>query len=123
VFDDGDPLAGMAAVPWSQLEHAYGEASNVPHLLSATRRARQATDDAVAELFHTIWHQGTVYSATVAAVPFIAAMAADDNIRGDVRSELVFLLFLIARVRVTTRYTNTSFAASTTACPTTSRLA
>jgi len=96
VFDDGDSLAGMA-VPWSQLEHAYGEASNVPHLLSATRRARQATDDAVAELFHTIWHQGTVYSATVAAVPFIAAIAADDNIGGDVRSELVFLLVLIAR--------------------------
>ncbi|MEY9928791.1 hypothetical protein ABH926_003430 [Catenulispora sp. GP43] len=70
-------LAGLDDVAWDSLEHAYGPAGDVPELLRtlAGGDAEQA-EEAVYELYGTIWHQGSVYPATVPAVPFLAAIAA-----------------------------------------------
>jgi hypothetical protein len=94
---DPDPLAGLEAVPWQQLEHAYGPASDVPALLAAVRADDDRAGEAIDELFSTICHQGTVYSATVPAVPFIAMLALDDGLPVERRALLALLLFMIAR--------------------------
>jgi HEAT repeat protein len=65
-------LEALDRVDWASLQHAYGEATDVPgllrDLLSADPMVREG---AVYELFGNIWHQGTVYPATAAAVPFL----------------------------------------------------
>jgi hypothetical protein len=72
-----DPLLGrLESAPWADLRHAHGSAGDVPELL---RRLQSGTGDdaakALRELFESIWHQGTVYSATPHAVPFLARLA------------------------------------------------
>jgi len=65
-------LDGLDTVDWSSLRHAYGEATDVPALLRALLSVdSKAREEAVYELFGNIWHQGTVYSASAAAVPFL----------------------------------------------------
>ncbi|MFC8244162.1 hypothetical protein [Streptomyces chartreusis] len=76
-MDLADVLAGLDDRPWGDVEHAYGSAEDVPAVLRAL-----ADDDpetagaALHELYGNIWHQGTVYAATVEAVPFLARLAA-----------------------------------------------
>jgi hypothetical protein len=52
---------------WQQLQHAYGEASDVPALL------KQLSPDPNAAVWQELWsricHQGTVYTASFAALP------------------------------------------------------
>ncbi|SEC06970.1 hypothetical protein [Streptomyces sp. KS_5] len=76
-MDLADVLAGLDDRPWGDVEHAYGSAEDVPAVLRAL-----ADDDpetagaALHELYGNIWHQGTVYAATVEAVPYLARLAA-----------------------------------------------
>jgi HEAT repeat protein len=66
------PLHDLDAIDWAALTHAYGAASDVPGLLRGLLAPEpKVREDAISELFGTIWHQGTVYSATAAAVPFL----------------------------------------------------
>ncbi len=70
-------LEGLDKVDWSRLSHAYGEAGNVPDLIRAVLSDDpELRDRALQELFSTIWHQGTVYSATAHAVPFLVELLA-----------------------------------------------
>ncbi|MEV4709105.1 hypothetical protein [Actinoplanes sp. NPDC049316] len=61
-------LDGLDEVDWAALTHAYGPAHDVPELL------REA---ALSDLYGRIFHQGTVYTATAAAVPFLVELAAE----------------------------------------------
>lgn len=66
----------LARVEWSRLKHAYGSADDLPEII--LRRASR--DEAVAgaastELWGTVWHQGTVYEASAAAIPALATLA------------------------------------------------
>jgi hypothetical protein len=94
---DRDPLADVEAVPWQRLEHAYGPAIDVPAVLRAVRTDDERADGAIDQLLSTIWHQGTVYSATAEAVPFVAALALDEDLPVKRRALLGLLLFSIAR--------------------------
>jgi hypothetical protein len=88
-------LEGVGDVPWNALTHAYGPASDVPELLTALASSDAAARErAIHELFGTIWHQGTVYEATAHAVPFLAGIAADPDVRD--RASVVRLLAAIA---------------------------
>jgi hypothetical protein len=74
-------LEGLDKIDWKKYGHAYGEAHDVPAMLRAlTRLGADADDDEISEaiqpLFSTIWHQGTVYSATAIAVPFLIELLA-----------------------------------------------
>jgi hypothetical protein len=65
-------LERLDDVDWASATHAYGEASDVPvqirDLLSPLdARRREALDG----LFSNVWHQGTIYPATVLALPFL----------------------------------------------------
>jgi hypothetical protein len=88
-------LEGLDDVPWQALSHAFGPASDVPDLIRALAGPdSEARREAVAELFGTIWHQGTVYDATAPAVPFLAALARRPQTAD--RRELLVLLGVIA---------------------------
>ena len=63
---------GLEEVRWSELFHAHGEASDIPGLLDRICSAETTTrGEACAELFETVWHQGTIYPASSAILPFL----------------------------------------------------
>jgi hypothetical protein len=69
-------LDRLEQVPWNRLDHAYGPAADVPVLLYATHvGTAEVRRAAWWELWGNIHHQGTVYEATVAAVPFLDEVA------------------------------------------------
>ena len=88
-------LEGLDSVDWSSLTHAYGEATDVPGLLraflSTDPKVREKT---VYELFGNIWHQGTVYPASAAAVPFLYELLAAPEVQD--KSNIAHLLASIA---------------------------
>ncbi|OIK23665.1 hypothetical protein VT52_031345 [Streptomyces malaysiense] len=76
-------LSGLDGLDWSALTHAYGPADDVPGLLRAlcspdAEQRHQALD----ALYGNIFHQGSRYPATAAAVPFLVRMAADPALPG-----------------------------------------
>ena len=84
-------------IDWGRLEHAFGSAKDVPELIrDLTSRRRKRRERALYELFGNIHHQGTVYSATAAAVPFLAELLRSDDTDPRVRVELAGLLQAIA---------------------------
>lgn len=86
----------LAEVPWAQLHDAYGPADDVPAQLLAVAVA-PADVRALAwfELWGDVHHQGTVYEATVPAVPFLVEVARSPE-HPD-RVEALFFLREIAR--------------------------
>ena len=70
--------AALESIPWSQLDHAYGPAVEVPSLLYAVSLGADPVRlEAWWELWGNVHHQGTVYGATPPCVPFLAQIAAD----------------------------------------------
>ncbi|MGW1407652.1 hypothetical protein [Streptomyces sp. NPDC002403] len=70
-------FADVDAQPWAGLHHAYGSAADVPDCLRALAgESEEAAAEAVSELYGSILHQGSVYGATVHAVPYLARLAA-----------------------------------------------
>lgn len=59
-------LENLKEVDWAALNHAYGSAADVPDLIRAYANGQDDHD----LLYGRLCHQGTVYSATAAAVPF-----------------------------------------------------
>jgi HEAT repeat protein len=88
-------LPGLDEVRWADLSHAYGPADDVPELLRGLTDADPVVRaDAIDELYGNIWHQGTVYSSTAYAVPFLARIAADRSVLG--RASVLGLLASIS---------------------------
>ncbi|GAA4590564.1 hypothetical protein GCM10023194_47680 [Planotetraspora phitsanulokensis] len=88
-------LDGIDDIDWASLGHAYGSAADVPQTLrDAVGQDEELAGEATEHLFGSIYHQGTLYSATPWAVPFVARLAADPGTRR--REGLVFLLGSIA---------------------------
>ncbi|MDK9496164.1 hypothetical protein QEZ40_000506 [Streptomyces katrae] len=69
-------LAGLDAHPWATVNHAYGPAEDLPDLLRAFAEGGEDAEEALEELYSSIVHQGTVYAASVDAVPYLARIAA-----------------------------------------------
>lgn len=70
-------LTDLDRTAWPELHHAYGPADDLPGLLSAlTATDPQTVAEAEDELWGSLVHQGTVYEATVVAVPFLARLSA-----------------------------------------------
>ncbi len=72
------------STPWSSLSHAYGSADDTPRLLA---RLQQGDKQALSSLFGSICHQGSVYSASFAAAPYLVRIAnneADPTFRASV---------------------------------------
>jgi len=73
-------LAGLDRVDWSALGDAYGPATKAPALIRALGSTEpEHRNNAAAALVEHIWHQGTVYSATAAAVPILYELLEADG--------------------------------------------
>src|SRR5688500_523757 len=71
-------VGGTRATDWAALAHAYGSAGEVPDLLDAIAAGVEpAAGDAVGELFALLYHQGSTYPATDAALPYLVDLAVD----------------------------------------------
>jgi hypothetical protein len=90
-----DVLAGLDAVDWAGLTHAYGSATDVPGLIRALTSTEPGESAGALDLLYgNIFHQGSRYEATASAVPFLARLAADPQIRR--RDEIVLMLAALA---------------------------
>jgi hypothetical protein len=79
---------------WSLLQHAHGDASDVPEKLVALGSDDASKSNAALEwLYDSIWHQGTVYNATIASMPVLLKIA--DDVRAD-RSRVIEFLVALA---------------------------
>ncbi|MGC4896736.1 HEAT repeat domain-containing protein [Micromonospora sp. DT31] len=88
---------GLDAVAWGELSHAYGNAHDTPGLLRrAGSEDSDAASEALSDLHGSIFHQGTVYPATVPAVPFLAELAVRAVHR---RDEFAWMLGMLADPR------------------------
>jgi hypothetical protein len=63
---------------WSTLQHAYGDASDIPELLRQLPDfpPSQGNEEPWFTLWSSLAHQGDVYSASFAAVPHVVAALA-----------------------------------------------
>lgn len=67
----------LEAVDWGRLSHAYGSAQDVPiYLRNLGSEEAEIRHQALRALVMTILHQGSLYSATVAAIPFLLRLVA-----------------------------------------------
>src|SRR5688500_11616185 len=70
-------LDGLDKVPWASLTHAYGSAADVPDMIRRLRSSDdEERDEALHEAYGNIFHQGTRYTATPKAIPYIIELAA-----------------------------------------------
>jgi hypothetical protein len=73
-------LADVDAFDWTTVSHAYGDASDMPSMLRAlvvdAGADPESDSESMSDLWGAIVHQGTVYSASTASVPFLARLAA-----------------------------------------------
>jgi hypothetical protein len=86
-------LERVDEVGWAGLSHAYGTAEDVPALLRRAGSAGDGAGNAISELYGRLFHQGTVYPATGAAVPFLVELARSAPTR---RGEFVWMLGMLA---------------------------
>ncbi|WP_264933825.1 HEAT repeat domain-containing protein, partial [Streptomyces sp. A012304] len=87
-------FTGIDEVDWASLRHAYGSARDVPGWLRGLASAEPAERaDALDRLYDAVHDQGRVYDSTLACVPFLLALAADERVRE--RGGLVELLVSI----------------------------
>lgn len=86
-------LEGIGDVNWPSFEHAYGPAVDVPDnlkaLVSGDARAARA---ALQALGSSLLHQGSIYAATTAAVPFLAEIALEPSVSERIRVQVLVML-------------------------------
>lgn len=84
------------AIEWNQLGHAYGSAEDVPASLKVLfdSNNEEAAKEVLSSFFGNIYHQGTIYSATAYAVPFL--IQALNYCPINVKHTLIELLMCIA---------------------------
>ncbi|GAB2655319.1 hypothetical protein ABI214_08490 [Prescottella soli] len=63
----------LAEVDWPTLEHAYGEASDVPGWIEGLADA-ETVEESLHELWASVLHQGTLYDSTAPAMTSIASL-------------------------------------------------
>ncbi|MGW7660730.1 HEAT repeat domain-containing protein [Streptomyces sp. NPDC054756] len=89
-------LDGIHDIDWASLTHAYGSAEEVPALLRALRSPdAEERRTALDRFYSAVHHQGSVYPATAASLPFLFELAVDSATPD--RASVVALLVSIGR--------------------------
>ena len=78
-------LLSLESTRWSELEHAYGSAHDIPELLQRLSGVPKSEDDGSPwfDLWSSLAHQGDVYSASFAAVPHVVQALASSPENAD----------------------------------------
>lgn len=85
----------LQAIAWHELDHAYGPADGIPDWIRALRSDRRETrQEAIEHLSNSINHQGSVYSASLAAIPFLQSLVRDRSVHD--RQDIILLLLHLA---------------------------
>src|SRR5712692_9007511 len=88
-------LERLSSIDWSELSHAYGSADDVPQLISdLTSLDDEARGRALGTLFTNIYHQGTVYQASIYAAPFLIELVQQEEVLD--RDDILLLLAYLA---------------------------
>ena len=75
-------LESLHEIGWAKLSHAYGKATDVPDLLRGLgSTSPKKRDAAIGQLAASICHQGTLFSATPAAIPFLVELLGAPKVR------------------------------------------
>src|SRR4051794_28899586 len=74
-------LERLDETDWGALHDAYGPAAKTPRRIRALASSDKAKrEKALDRLSYTIYHQGTIYSASVAAVPFLLEIVGSPEV-------------------------------------------
>jgi hypothetical protein len=85
----GVDLGALREVPWASLEHAYGQAGDIPALIQGLVRNDGEWSDLLSELIGgMVPHQGSCYSATSHVIPFLARLICSDAFSAERRADL-----------------------------------
>ena len=77
-------MLSLSDAKWSELRHAYGAAGDVPELLALAAtdpRPGHHRESAWFDLWSALCHQGDAYSASLAALPHLIALASESLAR------------------------------------------
>ncbi|MFE9460544.1 HEAT repeat domain-containing protein [Streptomyces californicus] len=75
-------FSGIDEVDWASMEHAYGPADDVPHLLRGLASDDPAEREAALDgMYGAVHHQGDVYACTLACIPFLFELVVDPRVR------------------------------------------
>jgi hypothetical protein len=88
-------LEELNTIPWEELDHAYGSAEDVPGNIRALYVPEDA-EEALENLWSSICHQTSVYTASGPALPFLTEAACSPEIHDEVRGGLLLLIGTIA---------------------------
>ncbi|WP_204061528.1 hypothetical protein [Microbispora corallina] len=92
-------LSGLDDIPWADLGHAHGSAEDIPELLRALSDPFGDWDSTLDVLFgDDLLHQGSCYSATAPALPFLSRMIVSGALPARQRLDL-FVWLLVAADR------------------------
>lgn len=73
-------LERLGDINWANYNHAYGPADDVPGLIRGLlSESSEERENIWYELYGSLWHQGTIYEATVHAVPFFIELLQDKH--------------------------------------------
>ncbi|GII59820.1 hypothetical protein Pth03_82090 [Planotetraspora thailandica] len=90
-------LSGLDDIPWVDLGHAHGSAADIPELLRALADPFGGWDQTLGELFgDDLLHQGSCYSATAPALPFLSRMIVSGALPAKQRLDLYVWLLIAA---------------------------
>lgn len=96
-----DPFEGLPEVDWRALRHAHGRASDVPDLLRRVIAGGDGAVEAMEDLYQHLHHQGSLYPATLPAVPHLVRTlritAADARVRAGLLALLGGIAGAVAR--------------------------
>ncbi|MCX4671588.1 HEAT repeat domain-containing protein [Streptomyces sp. NBC_01381] len=88
-------FTGIEDVDWASMNHAYGDAADVPDLLRGLASADPAERDVALDgMYGAVHHQGDVYDSTVACIPFLFDLVGRSSVED--RGSVVGLLRSIA---------------------------
>jgi hypothetical protein len=90
-------LSGLDEIPWDNLQHAHGPADDIPDLLRDLAGPFGDWHQTLDELFgDDLLHQGTCYSATAPALPFLSRMITSGALPAKQRLDLYVWLLIAA---------------------------
>ncbi|WP_436534372.1 hypothetical protein [Actinoplanes sp. HUAS TT8] len=90
-------LSGLDEIPWNELSHAHGDAEEIPGLIRALADPFGEWGETLDELFgDDLLHQGTCYSATAPALPFLTRLIVSGAVPARQRLDLYVWLLVAA---------------------------
>lgn len=79
-------MLSLESKQWSNLNHAYGKAENIPAMIRKLADAPPVKDH-LTEPYFTLWsslcHQGDIYTASYAALPQLVGICSNNSITTD----------------------------------------